>query len=741
MFPVGAAGGRTECEGITMKRRTFLEVTVAVAGTLVFTPACGSSNEPGGKTPDQGDPLFPQSLASGDPRQTSVVLWTRVEDPDHLKDDLTLTLEVATDSGFKSRVQLDGKADKQVTAVAASDHCVKVRVTQLEPGKQYYYRFSYDKDGKTHTTRVGRTRTAPAPDADVPVKFAVVSCQDYVGKYYHVYRRIAEEDLDFIVHLGDYIYETTGDPSFQNVGSDRKVTFSDTAGAIQLGDPPNTYLAAQSLSNYRELYRTYRSDPDQQLVHEQMPMIVMWDDHEFSDDCHGDVATYFDGEKDETEPKRRANADQAWFEYMPVDYDYQGHQDYPYDPSKSFPDSFRIYRDFTFGKHVHLVMTDLRRYRSDHLIPEDAFPGAVAMAQADLPSPMPSIAEPYVDIDAHDGGSYATLLKQHATALGMPASGFTGNISVPWINALVDQINKANGTSTAPIDDTDPTLEKGIAFYQMMKVAPYSSIGSRYLVKKPAFDLYAAFRFKQSSGQSEVGMGDEQRQWFLSTVQGSQATWKVWGNEYTFMPRVIDLRTATQLGASFQALFNLSAEDWDGMPNRREQLLEQLAQVQNFVAVTGDIHSFFAGSPYVAGDMSKRIVEFVAGSISSSTYRTLLQRQAASTPALVEAGAADLAAVVDKFLTDSTAKPNPHLAWLDLADNGYASVVADGKTFSVTFRSIPEATVETAPGKLSGTLDSQFTDTEFKVDSGNPTVQQKRDGKWQSWDPAKFAWV
>ena len=741
MFPVGAAGRRAECEGNTMKRRTFLEVTVAVAGTLVFTPGCGNSNEPGGTTPDQGDALFPQSLASGDPRQSSVVLWTRVEDPDHLKDDLTLTLEVATDSGLESRVQLDGNIEKQVTAAAASDHCVKLRVTGLEPGKQYYYRFSYDKDGKTHTTRVARTRTAQAADADVPVKFAVVSCQDYVGKYYHVYRRMAEEDLDFLVHLGDYIYETTGDPSFQNTGGERKVTFSDTARAIQLGDPPNTYYAAQSLSNYRELYRTYRSDPDQQRIHEMMPMIVMSDDHEFSDDCHGDVATYFDGEKDETEPKRRANADQAWSEYMPVDYEYQGHQDYPFDPSKSFPDSYRIYRDFTFGKHVHLAMTDLRRYRSDHLIPEDAFPGAVAMMQADLPTPIPSFAEPYVDIDAHDGGSYATLLKANAAKVGMPAAGFAGNISAPWINDLVDQLNTANGTQTALIDLTDPTLEKGIAFYQMMKLAPYSSIGSRYFVKKDTFELYANFRFAQSNGASEVAMGDEQRQWFLSTMKASKATWKVWGNEYTFMPRAIDLGNATTLPPSFQARFNLSAEDWDGMPNRREQLLEELAQIENFVAVTGDIHCFFAGSPFVAGDMSKRIVEFVAGSVSSSTYQTLLSQQANSDPALVKAGAGQLAAVVDKFLTDPSSKPNPGLAYLDLKDNGYASVVADGSTFSVTFRSIPQATVETAPADLQGKLDDQFTDTEFKVDAGNPTLQQKRDGKWQSWDPAKFAWV
>ena len=91
----------------------------------------------------------------------------------------------------------------RVTAEAAADGCVKVLVTALEPATTYHYRFSYGGA----TSRVGRTRTAPSDDSDASVRFAVVSCQDYGGRHYHVLRRLLEEDLDFVVHLGDYVYE------------------------------------------------------------------------------------------------------------------------------------------------------------------------------------------------------------------------------------------------------------------------------------------------------------------------------------------------------------------------------------------------------------------------------------------------------------------------------------------------------------------------------------------------------
>ena len=360
-------------------RRRFLELTLMSAGAVFGPVACGSEDS-SARSLDQAL-TFPQSIASGDPRPTSVVLWTRVVDADDPDGDLTLTLDMATDEGFSQRVALDGAPSGSLTAKAEFDHCVKTRVDGLTPGTTYYYRFRYLKNGASTNSRVGRTKTAPADDADVSVRFAVVSCQDYAGKYYHSYRHLAGLEVDVVVHLGDYIYETTADPSFQVANAARQVTFGKPDEALTLGSGDSQYQAAQSLDNYRDLYRLYRADADLQAVHERFPIIAVQDDHEFSDDCHADVATYTDGRTDETETPRRLAADQAWFEYMPVDLSAAPTSDW--DASKPFPDELAYYRSFVFGQNLELVMTDLRRYRPDHLVPEDAFPGSVFLNQAD----------------------------------------------------------------------------------------------------------------------------------------------------------------------------------------------------------------------------------------------------------------------------------------------------------------------------------------------------------------------
>src|SRR5690606_19970696 len=109
-------------------------------------------------------------------------------------------------------------------------------------------------------------------------------------------------------------------------------------------------------------------------MHERLATILIWDDHESSNDCHGSTATYSDGRRDEADMVRRANANQAWFEYMPVDYE---NRDYVYDRSRPPPGDIKAYRSFGFGQHLQLIVTDLRSHRSDHLIPEDAYPGLI----------------------------------------------------------------------------------------------------------------------------------------------------------------------------------------------------------------------------------------------------------------------------------------------------------------------------------------------------------------------------
>jgi alkaline phosphatase D len=744
-----------------MKRRQFLQSTAAMAGGLLAgcgddgaadvgdtLNAAGADAEPVVTFPEEtledGSAYFPQSVASGDPRPEGVILWTRVEDPASADSVVALELQLAIDGDFETRVALDGEASLGVVAEPSFDHCVKVRLNGLDPAAIYHYRFVYDAAGVRYSSRVGRFKTAPALDADVPVRFAVVSCQDFIGKHYNVYRRLVREELDFFVHLGDYVYETTGDASFQTTGSDRSVSFTDEAGAIALNaGTDSAYFAARSLSNYRELYKTFRSDGDLQAMHEAAAMVAIWDDHEFSDDSWGTHATYFDGAQDEDDPERRQNADRAWFEYMPVDY--PGDPDFVYEAdSAPFPDDMQIYRDLRFGQHLHLVMTDLRRYRSDHLIPEDGFPGALALTQDRIQAALGELPDellPYVTIETFAEGSYAALLGAHAEALGIDPAVLSGPMSVGWINGQVEQLNAELEPAEAHAlisDEAVTDAERGIAYHQLFKANHYGIIGSRYLVTADPFDILAKVRWIETEGESETAMGTTQREWFIDTVTGSDRTWKVWGNEFVFMPHGVDLEPFLLIPPAYKKRFHLSVEDWDGMPNRRRELLKAIGQVDNMVAVTGDIHAFFVGVP-TEGDAS--LVEFVTSAISSSTYKTLLVNQAQSDPDLVAAGVVVLAEQVGQFLTAKQGQANTHLAHQAFDKQGCMTLTLDGDHLEATLWSIDE---EESSRRFEGddeALDALFERTRFRLERGDKTLYKDVDGAWLRWVPETMEWV
>ena len=196
-------------------RRSFLQVIAVSAATL---DACSSDGDasPPGPSPLEGRAYFPQSVASGDPKPDSVVLWTRVIDPGGGAGDLTLTLEVAKDARFAEPVV----RTPGLVAPASHDSTVRVKVVGLSARTTYYYRFVYERGGERWGSQVGRTRTAPSASDESVVRFAVASCQDFVGRYYNAWQQLRnlDEDLDFVVFLGDYVYETTGDPSFMSPG-------------------------------------------------------------------------------------------------------------------------------------------------------------------------------------------------------------------------------------------------------------------------------------------------------------------------------------------------------------------------------------------------------------------------------------------------------------------------------------------------------------------------------------------
>jgi len=266
---------------------------------------------------------FPFGVASGDPLQDAVIIWTRTT-PDDGGKDVTLKWEVAEDEAL-TRVIQKGKA----VARSEDDYTCKVDVRGLAPGRAYYYAFS----AGGARSPAGRTRTAPAGLVD-RLRLAVVTCSDFSRGLYNAYARIAErDDLDAVVHLGDYIYE--------GGRTDR----------VRPHDPPHKCV---TLADYRRRYASYRTDTALQAVHARNPMIWVWDDHET---CDG---TWLGG----ADPKNHVNAEdgpfalrkaaalQAALEWMPIR-----------SPDPSNPE--RIYRRFAFGDLAELFMLDTRRIGRD----------------------------------------------------------------------------------------------------------------------------------------------------------------------------------------------------------------------------------------------------------------------------------------------------------------------------------------------------------------------------------------
>lgn len=384
-----------------MRRRDFLTGALA---SVVYV-ACGSERAgvtppaptPPDPAPDAGalpeagvslaptspaetsHEVFPQGVASGDPRPDRVLLWTRVEPAKASRaetDDIELGWVIAKDEALKQIV-----AKGTVTAKASADHTVRLVPTGLEPGKVLHYRFEVLNGGATITTQVGRTKTAPAAGADVPVAFAFCACQDMIGRYWHAWKQLTDDqpDLDFVLFLGDYIYESVNDPRFQSTTPERAITLPD--GMDTSAEQDKSRIAAVSLADYRTLYKTYRKDPVLREVHRLWPFVVTWDDHEFADDCWQDHSTSFNeldpvtkGFTDEKNTSRRTVANRAFSEFQPLDVAYK--------EGASFPADIQIYRKLSFGKHVELFLTDQRSYRSDHLIPEGPTDTAVGKLSA-----------------------------------------------------------------------------------------------------------------------------------------------------------------------------------------------------------------------------------------------------------------------------------------------------------------------------------------------------------------------
>ncbi len=299
---------------LSLDRRAFLQ-RAGLLGAASTAMVAGLPRPPA--RADEALAPFVHGVASGDPTQTGVIIWTRVTPTG--SGPIDVRYDVARDAAFADVVETG-----VISTDASRDHTVKVDVGSLSPGTYYWYRFT--ALGKTSI--VGRTKTAPAAGVQ-QMRFAVVSCSNYEGGYFNAYAFAAKRnDLDAVIHLGDYIYE---------YGNDRYGPGS-SIGRTQ--DPPNEIV---TLDDYRRRYASYRLDPDLRRLHQLFPFVTVWDDHEITNDSWRDGAeNHNEGEGDYA--VRKATAQRVYSEWMPI----------------RTTDPAVIYRSFAYGDLVELTMLDTR---------------------------------------------------------------------------------------------------------------------------------------------------------------------------------------------------------------------------------------------------------------------------------------------------------------------------------------------------------------------------------------------
>ncbi|MGP3986394.1 alkaline phosphatase D family protein [Streptomyces sp. 3N207] len=320
-------------------RRRLLTVTGAAA-VLAFTtnlPGSAQAAEADARTAVRADP-FTLGVASGDPLPDSVVLWTRLAPKPYEsggglpKERITVEWEIAHDNRF-SRIVRRGSS----TAHPELNHAVHVEAGGLDADRVYYYRFRAGK----WLSPVGRTRTAPAFGADLnELRLAAVSCQAYHDGYFTAHRHVAEEDVDLVFHLGDYLYEYAVNAQ----GGARAYTDR------QLPAVFNKEMV--SLEDYRLRYALYKSDPDLMAAHAAHPFLVTWDDHETENNYADDIPE--NGGSSQEFLVRRAAAYRAYWENLPLRK-----------PQRPKGPDMQLYRRVKFGKLAQFDILDTRQYRSD----------------------------------------------------------------------------------------------------------------------------------------------------------------------------------------------------------------------------------------------------------------------------------------------------------------------------------------------------------------------------------------
>lgn len=643
-----------------LKWGSFMTVTIATGGLT----ACGGGGDD--DEPDTGNPEnfnFVHGVASGDPKPDSVVVWTRVEG-NNGKRPVVVRLQVSTQQDFPPQSLL---VNEPLMALPEWDYTIRNKVMGLTAGTRYYYRFLLGNRPST----VGRTRTAAAAGTPLSqLRFAFVSCQDWNANHWAGMEELVQQDLDFIVHVGDYIYEAVP-------GSSRAGLVEERHAALQLPNGtvlPDGSVYATTLDDYRYLYRSYRSDTRLQALHAAFPMIAIWDDHEFSDNCWQDRQTY-DSDDDLTpHTARRRAASQAWFEYLPADVSL--------DTSNPSFQNIQIYRAFTFGNLATLLMTDERLYRADHIIPEESTGRAVGSLYF-VPAATLAATEAQKISEAGNALTPVSMLGDAQRAWWQDRVGGANTTWKLWGNQL-SLLRMQVDITKAVADLIARALVQANSALSSLQAAIASALES---------DLAAAKAAGTYANLAYTALRD------VLSQAGIDAT--------AFDANIRPVIESRLPAIALLDRFILNADQWDGYNAERKNLMAFLKAngVRNVVALSGDIHAFFGGQvmdDYDAASPTPVMVDLVTAGLSSNTllssFRSIVDNDQAFA-ALRELVYSDVGGVLVNAFDSTLRAFNSWIRHADTNAEGYALVTLTPDKLSCAFHTLKSVSGGAAPAQ------------------------------------------
>jgi alkaline phosphatase D len=675
-------------------RRQFIAIASAFGASL----ACARTRaKPSRSKWTERRDLYPEGVASGDPQSDSVLLWTRR--PFDNAANHSLQVEVSEDEAFQQVV-----ATTTATVSPNSDWTCRVLVSALKPAHVYWYRFT-DEAGLG--SRIGRTITAPAPTDSRPINFSFVSCQNVSQGAQNAWRRMIFEDqkaaaadqLHFVLHLGDFIYEVIWYPEDRPQGMyDRRLR--DIVRYPQ-GEKVSDFHVPVTVDDYRAVYRAYLHDPDLQDARARWPFVAMWDNHEFSW-LGWQSVQIFQGKNRPAQTKKVA-ANQAWFEYQPARVRQPGTRSFEtfapprvkdaaierfdelgfgVEPNnRAAVESLTAYRSLRWGRNVDLLITDQHSYRSEE---PTLRPEAAAFSDRDFPDLVPQEAMEILDAGrAFNGGKPPDTIR-------------FGDKDVP--------------------------------------------------------------NFRKNDPPQTI-LGAAQKKWFFERLRNSTAVWKVWGNslgtlDFRADPQNVPPETGKRWSGAGYAGFGGGDHSAAYLERAEIYNLIRKAGITGFATVSGDRHSFWAG--LTAASLPPQPFEpvgvaFITGSISAPGIVEALEHSLPKTHPLRALYLADLPGesrpqpVINMLLrrgvracfeyqktgdiekARALTNPDlaPHLSFIDMGGHGYARVRATSTAIESEFVCIPRP-LERATTADGGPLLYRVIHTAKLWQKGaRPTLEQR----------------